>query len=161
MFNRAGDETELLGELTCLYKLSHFTQGMTGEVRQAAQRTIHLGCRPFGHMLNEGFKLRMRRFPREIQTKMWKLPKAYGKAAQESQVFQVCQIRNFMMWSYFPLGQHLLLLRTFASMEKKSNYLLSTKELQRERTMSCPVKIMIPFTKYFRAISGACFDFSH
>lgn len=49
---------------------------MTGEVRQAAQRTIHLGCRPFGHMLNEGFKLRMRRFPREVKNQNVKTSKS-------------------------------------------------------------------------------------
>lgn len=70
VFNGAEDKTELLWKLTCLCKLSHFTQGMTRVTWQAAQGTIQLGCRAFGHMFNESFKLRMRRFPREVKQNM-------------------------------------------------------------------------------------------
>lgn len=102
VFNRAEDETELLGELTCLCKLSHFTQGMTGEVRQAAQRTIHLGCRPFGHMLNEGFKLRMRRFPREIENKDVKTSKSTWESSSRQSSIPSMSAQKFHDVRLFP-----------------------------------------------------------
>lgn len=102
MFNGAEGETELLGELTCLRKLSHFTQGMTGEVSQAAQRTIHLGCRPFGHMLNEGFKLRMRRFPREIENKDVKTSKSTWESSSRKSSIPSMSAQKFHDVRLFP-----------------------------------------------------------
>lgn len=75
---------------------------MTGEVRQAAQGTIHSGCRPFGHMLNEGFKLRMRRFPREVKNQNVKTSKSVWESSSRESSIPSMSAQKFHGVRLFP-----------------------------------------------------------
>lgn len=120
MFYRAEDETELLWEPTCLCKLSHFTQRMTGEARQAAQGTIHLGCRPFGHMLNKGFKLRMRRFPREVKNQNVKTSKSVWESSSRESSIPSMSAQKFHGVRLFPTETTSALTQDFLQVWKRN-----------------------------------------
>lgn len=83
---RAEGNVKLMWKLTRLSKLSHLAEGMARVTRQAAEGTIHLGCRPFGHVFDESFQLRMRGFPKEVNQNV-KTSKSIWKNSSKSEIF--------------------------------------------------------------------------
>ena len=118
VFNRAEEEIKLLWKLTCLCKLSHFTQRMTRVTRQAAQGTIHLRCRPFGHMFNESFKLRMRRFPREVNQNVKTSKSIWENSSRESSILSMSP-QKFHAVRLFPTETTSVLIQDFCKYAKE------------------------------------------
>lgn len=96
---------------------------MAGVTRQAAQGTIQLGCRAFGHVFDESFKLRMRRFPREVNQNVNTSKSIRENSSRESSVLGMSAQRCLGV-RLFPTET------TFALTQDFSNCLLTTTELQ-------------------------------